>query len=270
MISSHDELGRILIVEDEAIVAYDLADTLGAMGYTVLGIAESGEDAVAMARELAPDLVVMDIRLAGAIDGFEAATRIRSERDVAIIYLTAHSDRETTRRARRTDPFRYLVKPFKAPDLRSAIEIAQYKRMLEAELRRGLVDLSQLARGVACDLRTAEPGRAVAFDIERGITVNGDERLLRIALDRLIGHAWQLTSGIVEPTIQIGCIGSHATERVCFVRDNGADSNRQYAPNRFDDHGAELAIVQRIIHLHGGRIWGESSVGRGTIFYFAV
>src|SRR5262245_57782651 len=122
-----DVLGRILIVEDEGIVADDLADTLTPMGYHVLGIASSGEDAIEKVRELRPDLVLMDIRLAGAIDGIEAATAIQKEQDIPVIYLTSHSDKETTRRAKHTKPFGFLVKPFNEAELRCSIEMAIYK-----------------------------------------------------------------------------------------------------------------------------------------------
>ncbi len=127
----------ILIVEDEAIVAADLAAKLRRLGYTVCGSAERGEDALDLARERCPDLVLMDIRLAGEMDGVETAERIRRECDVPVIYLTAHSDRVTLDRAKRTEPFGYLLKPFDELELETHIEMALYKHQAEETLREG-------------------------------------------------------------------------------------------------------------------------------------
>src|SRR5262245_37688362 len=100
----------ILIVEDEAVVAVDIASKLGRLGYGVAGTVWRGEDAIALALERRPDLVLMDIRLAGRIDGIEAAERIRAECQVPVIYLTAYADRATLQRAKVTRPFGYILK----------------------------------------------------------------------------------------------------------------------------------------------------------------
>jgi PAS domain S-box-containing protein len=131
-------LARILIVEDERIIAGDLAHSLADLGYQIVGNVTTAEDAISYARERAPDLVLMDIRLAGAVDGVQAAVKIQDERDVPIIYLTAHADDKTLRRAQATGPFAYLVKPFKLSELLCAIELAlrrhrMYDRMRERE-----------------------------------------------------------------------------------------------------------------------------------------
>ena len=104
---------RILIVEDERIVAMDLAGTLAELGYAVAGMAARGEDAIEQAKRLNPNLILMDVRLAGKMDGIQAAQSIREERDVPVVYLTAHSDNETLQRAANTTASGYLVKPFK-------------------------------------------------------------------------------------------------------------------------------------------------------------
>ena len=125
----------ILIVEDEAIVAADLVARLGRLGYTVSGSAACGEDAIALACAQRPQLVLMDIRLAGEMDGVEAAERIRRECDVPVIYLTAHSDQATLERAKRTEPFGYILKPFEKLELETHIEMALYKHQTERKLR---------------------------------------------------------------------------------------------------------------------------------------
>ena len=117
---------RVMVVEDGRIVARDLAATLVELGYEVVAIASSGEEAVTTARALRPDLILMDIRLAGRMDGIEASSIIRGEQDTRVIYLTAHSDNETLRRAGITEPLAYLVKPFAAVELKRSIEISLY------------------------------------------------------------------------------------------------------------------------------------------------
>ncbi len=126
---------RILIVEDERIVARDLESALTELGYSVPATVATGEDAIARVRDLRPDLVLMDIRLPGAIDGVQAASSVRQEHDIPVIYLTAHSDDETLRLAMQTEPLGYLVKPFSPPQLRCAIEIALNRRQINARLR---------------------------------------------------------------------------------------------------------------------------------------
>ena len=126
---------NILIVEDEAVVAADLAGKLERAGYRSVGIAADGEDAVETAKTLAPDLVLMDIRLAGPMDGIKTAERIQSTRSIPIVYLTAHSDMATLRRAAATEPFGYILKPFEERDVTTQIEIALFKHQAERRLR---------------------------------------------------------------------------------------------------------------------------------------
>jgi PAS domain S-box-containing protein len=126
---------NILIVEDEAVVAADLAGKLERAGYRSVGIACDGEDAVETAKTLVPDLVLMDIRLAGPIDGIKTAERIQAFRNIPIVYLTAHSDMATLRRAAATEPFGYILKPFEERDVTTQIEIALFKHQAERRLR---------------------------------------------------------------------------------------------------------------------------------------
>src|SRR3954468_16340179 len=145
------QLGRILVVEDERIVALDLVRTLEDLGYAVVGSVATGEAAIARVAEAAPDIVLMDIRLAGALDGIGAADWIRKNRGIPVIFLTAHADDETLRRAKQTDPSGYLAKPFRADDLRCAIEIALHKQEIDDRLR-------ERERWLAEALRTANHG----------------------------------------------------------------------------------------------------------------
>lgn len=126
---------RILVVEDEAVVAKDLQQQLKGLGYHKSLVAATGEEAVHKAREFNPDLVLMDIVLSGEIDGIEAAHRIHSRALTPIIYLTAYSDRDTMERAKLTEPFGYLLKPVREKELQSTIEMTLYKYGVEAKLR---------------------------------------------------------------------------------------------------------------------------------------
>lgn len=118
---------RILIVEDEIIVAMSMEQKLMNLGYNVAGIAISGEDAVKYASQLKPDLILMDIVLKGKIDGINAANQINDILDVPIIYLTAYSDEDVLKRAQKTEPYGYMLKPFRESDVKVQIEMALYK-----------------------------------------------------------------------------------------------------------------------------------------------
>ncbi|MBK8418454.1 PAS domain S-box protein [Candidatus Villigracilis saccharophilus] len=126
---------RILIVEDEQIIALDIQATLGSCGYIVVGHTDNGRDAILKAAELRPDLVMMDIGLKGEIDGIEAATQIRAQFDLPVIFLTAFANQSTLERAREAEAFGYILKPFEENDLTIAIEMALYKHGMEYKLR---------------------------------------------------------------------------------------------------------------------------------------
>src|SRR5437870_2266745 len=113
---------RILVVEDEAIVAMDINAILRRLGYVILDVLSTGEEAVRSVEEMRPDLVLMDIRLKGEIDGIEAARQIRERITVPIVFLTAHADVSTVERAKEVAPYGYLLKPFDERDLRRVIE----------------------------------------------------------------------------------------------------------------------------------------------------
>jgi two-component system, sensor histidine kinase and response regulator len=126
---------RILVVEDERIVAADLRSRLERMGYNVLDVISSGKDAVEFAVANRPDLVLMDITLRGEMDGVAAADEMRRRYEVTVIYLTAHSDDATLQRAKITEPFGYVLKPFDERELLKTIEMALYKNATERRLR---------------------------------------------------------------------------------------------------------------------------------------
>lgn len=121
---------KILVVEDENIVALEIKKRLQKLGYIVPGVASTGEDAISKAEAILPDLVMMDIMLKGEIDGIHAAGEIKKRFNIPVIYLTAYSDEGTLQRAKLTEPYGYILKPFEEDDLRTAIEIALYKHQI--------------------------------------------------------------------------------------------------------------------------------------------
>ena len=124
-----------MIVEDERIVAEDIKMKLEMIGYAVVGIASSGRESVKKANKLGPDLVLMDIVLEGKMDGIEAAGVILSRFNIPVVYLTAYSDKKTLKRAKVTEPFGFIIKPFEAQNLLTAIEMALYRHKLRNMLK---------------------------------------------------------------------------------------------------------------------------------------
>src|ERR1051326_1013845 len=138
--------GRILIVEDEGIVAADIAKCLEDHGFEVAGIAGSADDAIQEALLTCPDLVLMDIRIQGELDGVETAEVLHRRFGPAVVYLTAHGDKDTIERAKKTLPLGFLLKPFKESELITAIEFALEKarsERLERERNRAALQLSE-------------------------------------------------------------------------------------------------------------------------------
>jgi diguanylate cyclase (GGDEF)-like protein/PAS domain S-box-containing protein len=127
---------RILIVEDERIIAIDLQRRLEKFGYRVTGIVSTGDAAIDHAEAESPDIILMDIMLSGEVDGIEAASRIKDTLHIPVIFLTAYSDERTLERAKAAEPFGYILKPFKEKELYTTIDIALYKHSIDNQLRK--------------------------------------------------------------------------------------------------------------------------------------
>jgi PAS domain S-box-containing protein len=126
---------RILVVEDEQIVALELKHRLSGLGYSVCAMVATGEAAIDSAEHLRPDLVLMDIKLQGEMDGVEAAEVIRSRMDIPVVYLTAYADDRTLERVKATEPYGYIIKPFHERELHVVIEVALYRHEAVRRLR---------------------------------------------------------------------------------------------------------------------------------------
>jgi len=124
---------KILIAENEKIIAIDIKNILHRIGCNVLDIVSSGEEVIRKVKEEKPDLILMDISLDGSLDGIETAEVLSSSYDIPVIYLTAFNDRETLQRAKITEPYGYLVKPFDSREIEIAIDMAFIKRGVSFE-----------------------------------------------------------------------------------------------------------------------------------------
>jgi PAS domain S-box-containing protein len=154
---------RILIVEDEALIAADLQSQLEDQGYSVPSIADNAEDAMRCVRRDQPALVLMDIRIRGKLNGIEAAALIRRTFHLPVIFVTAHADRETLEQAKITEPFGYIVKPFTGVNFRAQIETALWKHQMEHKLRVSEAWLSATVHSVADALIVTDAEGSVAL-----------------------------------------------------------------------------------------------------------
>ena len=160
-------------------------------------------------------------------------------------------------------------------------DLLQLSRITRTEMKREEVDLSAIAGSIATEVQRSQPERQVRFDIAQGLADQGDGRLLVVALENLLNNSWKFTAKRPQGHIEFGteqCNGVPAY----FVRDNGAGFDMAYSSKLFgafqrlhpaagfEGTGVGLAIVQRVIHRHGGRVWAESAVDQGATFYFTL
>jgi len=160
-------------------------------------------------------------------------------------------------------------------------DLLNLSRVSRGGLERRDADISELARQVVAELQSREPQRKVDISIWDGMRANADSRLLRAALENLIGNAWNFSSKTDQPRIEIGSLSDDG-RAVFYVRDNGAGFDMAYANklfgafqrlhsgNEYQGTGIGLATVQRIVHRHGGRIWADAKPGKGAAFYFTL
>ena len=164
-------------------------------------------------------------------------------------------------------------------------DLLRLSRVTRCEIHRETVDLTAVAREIAAELQMTQPERQVEFIIEGGLVANGDAGLLRVVLEHLLGNAWKFTARHPRARIEFGRLsgkGQRDSEATYFVRDDGAGFDMAYADKLFgifqrlhsmtdfDGTGTGLAVVQRIIHRHGGQVWAEGAVEQGAMFYFTL
>jgi PAS domain S-box-containing protein len=186
---------KILIVEDEGIVARETEYRLKDLGYNICGLAASGAEAIKKADKTRPDVVLMDIMLKGEMDGIEAAEQIHSKFSIPVVYVTAHADETTLQRAKRTEPMGYLLKPFNERELHAAIEIALYKHTTEKTLKDREQLLGTTLKSIGDAVIVTDTGGAVSF-------MNpGAELLTR----------WKLKEALGKPVSQVFSVVSEST-----------------------------------------------------------
>jgi len=154
---------RILVAEDERIVALDVKNRLELFGYEVCGPVYSGEHAVMATMESRPDLVLMDIMLEGEVDGVEAARRIQKRYDIPVIFLSAFSDEVTIERAKISEPYGYILKPFDGKEIHTIIEMALYKHGMESRIKKMERWLSTMVKSIGDGVITTDNNGAVTF-----------------------------------------------------------------------------------------------------------
>ncbi len=240
---------RILIVEDEAIIAKDLQWRLEGMGYDAPLIVATGQEAVNMAHETAPDLILMDIMLLGAMDGIEAANRIRRKADIPVIYLTAYADEEVLERAKITEPFGYLIKPIGDRELHSNIEITLHKHRVDKKLRENEKWLSTVLSSIGDAVITTNIEGHIIFMNPAAEVLTGwkEAEVLGKALENIFNIINEKTGENVESPVQKvlrnGTMVGLVNNTVLITRDGARiPINDSGAPIK-DEKGNTLGVV---------------------------
>lgn len=206
------QIPKILIVEDEIIVAKDISVSLKSLGYEVAGIAANGVQAMELIKTLRPDLVLMDVMLQGGMDGIEVAQKACAEGRTPVVFLTAYADDDTLRRAKKSEAYGYLLKPFEDRELRMAIEMALYKHTMEHKLRESREWLETTLRSI---------GDAV-------IAMDADAKIQFINQSAEVMTGWSQAEAFGRPASDIFCL---KTTEDCLIHHqlkailNGIQSN---------------------------------------------
>ena len=198
MMLNRSEIGaqpvRVLVVEDESIVALDIQQRLETMNYVVAGAALTGEEALELAHATRPDIVLMDIRLKGPMSGIEAAEHLRVELDLPVIYLTAYADHATLEAARVSEPFGYVLKPFEDRELNINIEIALYRHQIQNRLH----DSEAALRAAYASLERRSKDLATLYEVTAMVSERRDvDTVLSQTLTRLLA-ALACPAGIIH------------------------------------------------------------------------
>ncbi len=191
---------KILIVEDESIVALNIKNRLEELGYAVVAMLNSGEAALQVVAHNRPDLVLMDIKLKGTVDGIEAAALIRRRFQIPVVYLTAYSDEETVNRAKFTEPYGYILKPFEARDLCTTIEVSLHKHRMERQLREREQWLATTLKSIGDAVITTDSQGSITFmnPVAEALTCWKQEEVLGSNLAQVFQTINEKTRQVVE------------------------------------------------------------------------
>ena len=246
---------KILIVDDEQIVALDIRKSVETMGYFVCAVASSGEEAVQKAGETRPDLTLMDIVLKGEMDGIKAAEQINALFKIPIVYLTAYDDEDILQRAKITTPYGYITKPFNDRELRIAIEITLYKNQAEAKIRKTELWLAAVLRSVGDGVIASDRVGRITFMNQMAEKLTGWkqggalEKKLTEVLNIKDEELGDLEKHLVEKVITQGLIINLLEDRLLIAKDGTAiPISDSLAPIRDDDgETASTVLVFRDI-----------------------
>jgi DNA-binding NtrC family response regulator len=233
---------RILIVEDEEIVALDIQCQLQRLGYRVSGTARSGDDACRKAARVQPDLVLMDICIEGGVDGVEAARQIRQNARVPVVFLTAYSDAKTLQRARTVEPYGYIIKPFDQRDLQTAIEIALYKGEVDRRVWQSREDLQAILDAQRHGTLMLDPQGNVVFASRAARKLLGLRSL--DPLERPLGKVLRLAKRQLDELEQMCIAAPEERSKLAVTVSNGREGGRHLEIEVADDpRDAERKIL---------------------------
>jgi PAS domain S-box-containing protein len=217
--SRSEEAASVFIVEDEALIVMELRDRLTALGYTVRGAASRGEQALEAIAADPPGVVLMDIHLAGAIDGIETARRLRAQADVPVIFLSAYSDADLLNQAGKVEPFGYLVKPFEVRELHATIQMALYKHRIDRSLRESNTRLDEKVRERTRELAESRENLAVTLNSigDAVLATDAQGRITRLnpVAERLTG--WSEADAMGRPIAEVFRIVNEATRQPAIM-----------------------------------------------------
>jgi len=232
---------QILIVEDESLVAKDIVNMVRGLGYTVMDIVSTGEEAIAKVEKSPPDIVLMDIVLKGEVDGIEAAKRIWESFSIPVVYLTAYADEATLQRAKVTEPFGYILKPFDERELQTTIEMAYYKAQMDKKLREREEWLSTVLRSIGDGVIAADKDGRVTFMNALAERLTGWSQ--SEAIEKPINGIFQIPAEVHHPSLEQAPL---VTENFMTTRD-----------------GDRIPIEQSVSPIRGGK---KETLGSVFIF----
>jgi PAS domain S-box-containing protein len=241
----------VFVVEDEALIAMELSDRLTSLGYTVAGTASRGEEALeALRAGRQADVVLMDIHLAGALDGIQTASRLRERTDTPVIFLSAYSDAELLGQAGKVEPFGYLVKPFEERELHATIQMALYKHRMERALREANTRLDEKVRQRTAELAASRENLAVTLNSigDAVLATDARERVTHLnpVAERLTG--WGQAEAVGRPIAEVFNIVDETSRRpapipVSHVLATGECHNLANHTALISRSGVELSIA---------------------------
>jgi two-component system, LuxR family, sensor kinase FixL len=243
---------KILIVEDDILIARELETRLRGLGYAIANVVSSGEEALRAALELHPDIVLMDVVLKGPMDGITAAAEMRARLDLPVVYVTAYADERTVRRAKVTEPYGYIVKPFSEGEVRAAVEIALYKHQMERKLRE-----TQEAGLLLAAIMESSPDAIV------GWTLSGTVFSWNPGAEKLYGYSADEALGQCMATLMVPPDRHNESPQILERIERGERvENYKTVRVRKDGTPLEVSLTVSPIRNAAGEIIGGATVGR--------